>query len=162
MNAPFVFLQRTVGIFLWSILIAKTFHSSGSPECFLANFRQAFIFLPGEQCFLPWCPAMNLIFLQLLFDGGLINADWSQGQRRLQTAWCWNMGSFWFPAWFFILCSWRDFGKMTTSWKIHYCPTVSLLLQHVVGWDSVEPWSFWNDFGSISRLTGVNIVPLEI
>lgn len=84
--------------------------------------------------------------------------------RRKKAADCWMLkrGFFLTSCMIFILYSWRDFGRTTTSWKIHYCLTVSLLVQHAFGWDSVEPWSFWNDSGNFSRLTGVNIVSLKI
>lgn len=63
---------------------------------------------------------------------------------------------------FFIFCSWSEFGRTMTSWKIHYCLRVSPHVRNVVGWNSVVSWSFWNDFGRISRLTGVNIITLEM
>lgn len=130
-------------------------------RCFLANFRQAFIFLPREQWFLSWCPAMNLIFLVSFW--WWTHERWpmprtKEACRPLDV----EMGFFLTSCVISILCSWRDFGRMMSSWKIHSCPRVSLLLQYALGWVSLESWRLRNDFGRVSRLTGVNIIPLEM
>lgn len=53
-----------------------------------------------------------------------------------------------------ILAGQTLFGRFTT--------VSQFLPLYNIGWDSVEPWSFWIDFGNSSRLTGVNFIPLEI
>lgn len=154
-NAPFVLLP-TLCVF------AKRFHSERSPGCFLANFRQALIFLPSEM----WI--LLLVHIQEFHFSPDSSWWWTHKcrpkPRTVKSADCWmlKLGFFLPSCMVFILCSWGGFGRTTTSWKIHCCPTVSPSVRHVVGWDSVEPWSFRNDFGSISRLTGVNIIPPEI
>lgn len=118
----------------------KCFHSQGSPRFFLANLRRALIFLPSEQrvvsVFLPWISFFSRFSLTQ-----------AKREKSLQTPGCWNRALF---------------GRTMTSWKIHYCPRVSPRVWYVAGGDSVESWSFWNDSGRISRLTGVNMVPLEM
>lgn len=49
------------------------------------------------------------------------------------------------------------FGRTTSPWKIHHCLGVFPHVQNAAGQNSVASWSFWNDFGRTSRLTGVNI-----
>lgn len=54
------------------------------------------------------------------------------------------------------------FGRTTSPWKIHHCLRVFPHVQNAAGQNSVASWSFWNDFGRTSRLTGVNISALEM
>lgn len=107
---------------------------------------------------LPWISFFSCFF-SMVDSWRLTEA---KDKRSLRTPGCWNSFLFLTSCLIFIFCSWRDFGRTMTSWKIHYCPRVSPLARYVVGWDSLESWSFWNDFGRISRLTGVDIIPLEI
>lgn len=123
-------------MFLWSLLyvcLPESFHRGAFWQTSSLHF--------SPQLFLSWFPAMNLIFLLLLFDGGLMNADRSQGQKNPAG----RSNSLLF-VFLYDFCSWRDFGRTITSWKIHFCPTVSPLVRHVVGWESEESWSFWNNW----------------
>lgn len=138
------------------VICQKVFTLKDHPGFLLANFN-----FPVSSGFclgtLPWISFFSTFFLM---DSRMLTK--AKDKKRLQTPGCWNRVLFDLLSVFFILCSWSEFGRTMTSWKIHYCLRVSPHVRNVVGWDSVASWSFWNDFGRISRLTGVNIITLEM
>lgn len=64
----------------------------------------------------PWISFLSSFFLMV--DSWTLTE--AKDKRSLQDLWMLKLFDF-----LCVLCSWRDFGRTMTSWKIHFCPWVS-------------------------------------
>lgn len=112
--------------------------------------------LPSERCFLCWYPATNLIFLFCLLTGNLWMLTKSMDQEG-DTEGALDVEILFFSSHrvIFILRPSND------SLEDSPHPRVFPYVECVAGKNSVASCSFWNEFGRISRLTGVNVITLQ-
>lgn len=147
MNSPFFSTIDSRYFVMKPTACAKSF-LSGSSGCVLAKFKGTLTFLPLNSGFyLGTLP--RLVFSSPAESRTEMPAECWMLKWRFLLTFCMIIYAYAF------FMPWKNkkktFGKMTSSWKIHY------LVQ-----DSLAPQSFWNDFGNISRQTGIIINPLEM
>ncbi len=124
----------------------------GIIKIFLANVRQDFCVLFGQQWLLPWNSPVDAVFAQSLSYCWIMNTDLNWGKWGLQFFRCCS-GFFYNLLDESSLRSWSNFGRpVTLVGQVHHCYKFSPFVDNGSDCGSLESQRLRNGFITLSRL----------
>ncbi len=127
----------------------------GIIKIFFGKCETSLCVLFGQQWLLPWNSPMDAVFAQSLSYCWIMNTDLNWGKWGLEFFRCCS-GFFYDLLDESSLCSWSNFGRLSTPGKVHHCSKFSLFVDNGSDLGSLESQSLRNGFITLSRLIHVN------